>query len=75
MADFLELLNPDMIIHRLTGETYRALTVAPDLSVNKMGVHNAITQTLAARDTWQGKRYTTQMRGQITSYDSEGAQP
>ena len=75
VADFLELLNPETIIHRLTGETYRTLTVAPDWSVNKMGVHNAITQTLAARDTWQGKRHTTQMRGQITSYDSEGAQP
>jgi hypothetical protein len=64
-----------MVIHRLTGETYRALTVAPDWSVNKLGVHNAINRTLAARDTWQGKRHTNQMRGQITSYDSEGAKP
>jgi hypothetical protein len=58
VADFLELLNPAIVIHRLTGETYRALTVAPDWSVNKIGVHNAIAQTLAARDTWQGKLLT-----------------
>ena len=55
VCDFLELLNPEMVIHRLTGETYRALTVAPDWSINKIGVHNAIAQMLAARDTWQGK--------------------
>jgi radical SAM protein (TIGR01212 family) len=55
VCDFLELLNPATVIHRLTGETYRALTVAPDWSVNKIGVHNAIGQALAARDTWQGK--------------------
>jgi radical SAM superfamily enzyme len=32
-----------MIVHRLTGETYRAITVAPDWSVDKIGVHNAIS--------------------------------
>jgi radical SAM protein (TIGR01212 family) len=56
VVDFLEQLDPRTIIHRLTGETYRALTVAPAWSVNKIGVHNAITQMLAARDTWQGRR-------------------
>jgi radical SAM protein (TIGR01212 family) len=78
VVDFLELLNPEMIIHRLTGETYRALTVAPAWSVNKMGVHNAITQTLAARGTWQGKRFNGSadgMREQDIFYASGGAQP
>jgi uncharacterized protein len=56
VVDFLEHLDPRAIIHRLTGETYRALTVAPAWSVNKIGVHNAITEMLAARDTWQGRR-------------------
>ena len=55
VADFLELLKPEVVIHRLTGETYRALTIAPEWSVNKIGVHNAIAEILAARDTWQGK--------------------
>jgi radical SAM protein (TIGR01212 family) len=56
-VDFLELLNPDIIIHRLTGETYRAITVAPEWSVNKIGVVNAIQKELADRDAWQGRRY------------------
>jgi radical SAM protein (TIGR01212 family) len=55
VCDFLERLDPAVIVHRLTGETYRALTVAPDWSVNKIGVHNAISRRLAARDTWQGR--------------------
>jgi radical SAM protein (TIGR01212 family) len=57
VVDFLELLNPRVVIHRLTGETYRAITVAPDWSVNKLGVLNSIQEELARRDTWQGRRY------------------
>lgn len=56
-VDFLERLDPAMSIHRLTGETYRAITVAPDWSVNKIGVHNAIQHELEQRDTWQGRLY------------------
>ena len=54
VVDFLELLNPEMIIHRLTGETYRAITIAPEWSVNKIGVHNAVSKELEKRDSWQG---------------------
>jgi radical SAM protein (TIGR01212 family) len=57
VADFLERLNPEMIVHRLTGETYRAITVAPDWSIDKLGVHNAIFRELERRDTWQGRLY------------------
>jgi radical SAM protein (TIGR01212 family) len=57
VTDFLELLRPDTVIHRLTGETYRHLTVAPEWSVNKIGVMNAIQKELAQRDTWQGKLF------------------
>jgi uncharacterized protein len=57
VVDFLERLNPETCIHRLTGETYRAITVAPDWSVNKIGVHNAIHKEMDERDTWQGRLY------------------
>jgi radical SAM protein (TIGR01212 family) len=57
LIDFLELLTPQMIIHRLTGETYRAITVAPEWSVNKIGVINAIDKELLRRDTWQGRSF------------------
>lgn len=58
-VDFLERLNPDMIVHRLSGETYRAITVAPDWSTDKIGVHNAIFKMLEERDAWQGRLYST----------------
>jgi uncharacterized protein len=55
VADFLERLSPEILIHRLSGETYRALTVAPEWSIDKLGTHNAIQRALAARDAWQGR--------------------
>ena len=55
VVDFLEQLNPRVIIHRLTGETYRAITVAPDWSIDKIGVHNRIYRELENRDSWQGR--------------------
>jgi radical SAM protein (TIGR01212 family) len=58
VVDFLERLNPATVVHRLTGETYRAITVAPEWSINKIGVHNAIQRELEARDTWQGRLYS-----------------
>lgn len=60
VIDFLELLNPRMIVHRLSGETYRAITVAPEWSIDKRGVHNAISKTLKHRDTWQGRFFSGQ---------------
>jgi uncharacterized protein len=57
VVDFLERLNPNIIVHRLSGETYRAITVAPDWSVDKIGVHNAIYKALENRDTWQGRLF------------------
>jgi uncharacterized protein len=57
VADFLERLDPEMVVHRLTGETYRAITVAPEWSINKIGVLNAINKQLEERDSWQGMLY------------------
>jgi radical SAM protein (TIGR01212 family) len=60
VVDFLELLDPRVIIHRLSGETYRAITVAPEWSVDKIGVHNALNRALEDRDTWQGRLHSPQ---------------
>jgi radical SAM protein (TIGR01212 family) len=51
---FLEQLPPSVIIQRLSGEAPRRLTVAPEWSVNKLGVMNAIERELTRRDSWQG---------------------
>jgi radical SAM protein (TIGR01212 family) len=68
VVDFLELLKPEIIVQRLTGETYRAITVAPAWSVDKISVHNAIDKELEKRRGWQGKRYPAK-RQEINSSD------
>lgn len=78
LVDFLELLSPKTIIHRVTGETYRAITVAPEWSINKLGVFNAIQRELDQRDTWQGKSFgSAQLSAALRSDDfqHEGVLP
>lgn len=58
VVDTLELLPPEMIVHRVTGDAPRDLLIGPMWSLNKWEVLNAIDRELAARDTWQGKLYT-----------------
>lgn len=72
VVDFLELLKPEIVVHRLTGETYRAITVAPAWSVDKISVHNAIYRELENRDTWQGKCYPAALREITTRNDYLG---
>jgi len=56
-VDFLERINPETVILRLTGEAPAHLTVAPAWSVNKMAVLGAVRTELARRDTFQGRLY------------------
>lgn len=57
VTKFLERLSPTMIIHRLTGQTSRKLTVAPAWSTEKFATLNQIEQTLQENDLWQGRLY------------------
>lgn len=57
IADTLELLPPEMIVHRLTGDAPRALLIGPMWSLNKWEVLNGIDKELRRRDSWQGKRW------------------
>lgn len=58
VIDCLELLPPDMVIHRLTGDGPRRLLIAPLWSTDKKRVLNTINRRLNERDTWQGKYFT-----------------
>ena len=57
IIDCLEILPPDMVIHRLTGDGPRKLLVAPLWSTDKRRVLNTIQKKLKERDTWQGKLF------------------
>jgi radical SAM protein (TIGR01212 family) len=55
VVDTLELLPPEMIVHRLTGDAPRELLIGPMWSLKKWEVLNAIDAELRRRDSWQGK--------------------
>ena len=51
----LELLPPETVIERITGDGDKKTLLAPDWTKNKRAVLNAIDKKLARRDTWQGR--------------------
>ena len=57
VIDCLELLPPDLVIHRLTGDGPRNLLLAPRWSTDKKRVLNTIHRRMKERNTWQGKYY------------------
>ena len=56
VVDLLEFLDPDIVVHRLTGERHRELFVAPAWALDKAGTLNRIHQEMRRRDTWQGRK-------------------
>lgn len=56
VADVIERLHPDTLIHRLTGDGPRDTLLAPLWSLNKWEVLNAIDNELERRNTRQGSR-------------------
>lgn len=74
VVDFLERLNPETVMHRLSAEAQRSITVAPAWSVDKRGMHNTIHRQLISRDAWQGRLYTKpEFRTSLASMSNEGA--
>lgn len=55
----LEVLPPDMVIHRVTGDGPRALLLAPLWSLDKRRVLNTLHQEMRRRGTWQSRTYET----------------
>lgn len=57
VCDQLELLPPDTVVQRVTGDGMADELIAPLWSQKKFVVMNSIDQELYRRDSWQGKRY------------------
>ncbi len=56
VVDFLELLPPETVVERVSGEAPPDYFVAPTWCLDKPSVRAAIQHELETRDTWQGKR-------------------
>ncbi len=57
VVDFLELLPPNLIIHRLTGDPHPGELLAPEWCVAKSRVLNLIKAEFARRGSRQGARW------------------
>ncbi len=57
VADQLELLPPDAVIGRVTGDAAENELLAPDWCVKKTIVANEIDKELYRRNSWQGRRF------------------
>lgn len=53
----LELLPPETVIERITGDGDRRTLIAPLWSLDKIYVLGTIDRMMIERDTWQGKHY------------------
>ena len=56
VVDCLELIPPQVTIHRLTGDAPRPILISPPWSFNKRTILNGINDRLNLLDTWQGKK-------------------
>lgn len=56
VVDLLEIIPPDVTIHRLTGDVPRKLLVSPEWSYHKRTILNEINRKLKVRKTNQGAK-------------------
>jgi radical SAM protein (TIGR01212 family) len=57
VVDFLEVLNPDTIVHRVNSHSPRSLTVAPAWSINKLAIFNEVERQFRERNSYQGRLF------------------
>lgn len=56
VIDQLELLRPEIVIHRITGDPIKELLVEPSWLLKKFSVLDDIDKEMVNRDSYQGKR-------------------
>ena len=69
ICDQLEVLPPQVVIQRLTGDGDRRQLLGPLWSLYKRAVLNAIDKELIRRDSWQGKALASTGEGALSVKD------
>jgi hypothetical protein len=62
LADFVERLRPDQVLHRLTGDAPLAERLAPRWNVHKNAIRERLAEELASRGTRQGAKLAAAAR-------------
>lgn len=57
IIELLNILSPDIVIHRLTGDAKKDELFAPLWSTNKRGILNSIEKKLKETNSYQGKKF------------------
>ena len=55
VIDCIELLPPEIVVHRITGDGPKSLLIAPMWSADKKLVLNSLTRRFKKRASYQGK--------------------
>lgn len=57
VVEFLELLPPDIIVERISGEAPPDYLIGPAWCLDKSAIRQALDAEFERRDTWQGKNW------------------
>lgn len=57
LVDFLELLPPEMVVERVSGDAPPDYFIGPAWCLDKPALRAALDAELKRRDSWQGKRF------------------
>ncbi len=58
VIEALELIPPEIVVHRISGDAPRSTLIYPEWSYMKRTILNNIHKTMRERNTWQGRRST-----------------
>ena len=57
VVDILEILDPNIVIHRITGDGHKEDLIAPRWILNKRYILNGVDKELKRRNSYQGKYF------------------
>ena len=57
VIDFVERLNPDIVVERFVSQSPKELLIAPDWGLKNYEFTAKVLKRFAERNTWQGRRY------------------
>ncbi len=62
LIDFLEILPPNIVVERISGEAPGDYFVGPAWCLDKPGILKAVQAEFERRDSWQGKKANAECR-------------
>lgn len=60
VVDFLEILNPGIVMERFISQSPKELLIAPQWGLKNFEFVAKVEKRLKERDTWQGKLFVAQ---------------